>query len=63
MAPHLATARGLCADRDRRVAAGVYDRHKYDDEKREALELWAAKLRSIVAPSPRSDNVVPLRVA
>lgn len=38
---------------------GVYDRHSYDDEKREALDAWAAKLRTIIAPSP--SNVVPIR--
>jgi integrase len=36
----------------------VYDRHAY--LARHALELWAARLRSIVAP-PSSDVVVPLR--
>jgi hypothetical protein len=29
---------------------GVYDHHDYLDEKREALELWANRLRSIVEP-------------
>jgi integrase len=38
---------------------GVYDLYDYFDEKREALELWAARLRSIVEPAP--DNVVALR--
>ena len=38
---------------------GVYDKHDYLDEKREALELWAARLRSIVSPTPA--NVVPLK--
>jgi integrase len=38
---------------------GVYDVHDYLDEKREALELWAARLREIVEPRPR--NVVKLR--
>jgi integrase len=37
---------------------GTYDHHDYLDEKREALELWAARLRSIVEPPP--PNVVPL---
>ena len=37
---------------------GTYDLHDYLDEKREALELWAARLRTIV--SPRPDNVVKL---
>jgi integrase len=40
---------------------GVYDLHDYLDEKREALELWAARLRSIVAPPPA--NVVKIKKA
>ncbi len=40
---------------------GVYDQHQYLDEKREALTLWNARLRSIVEPPPA--NVVPLRGA
>jgi integrase len=39
----------------------VYDQHRYLDEKREALSLWAARLRSIVEPSPA--NVVTLASA
>ena len=35
----------------------VYDQHRYIDEKRQALTLWAARLHLIVAP-PRSDNVI-----
>jgi integrase len=31
---------------------GVYDRYDYLDEKREALELWAGRLRDIVTPPP-----------
>ena len=37
----------------------VYDQHKYEPEMREALELWAARLRSIVTPAP--NNVRELR--
>jgi integrase len=37
---------------------GVYDVYEYFDEKREALELWAARLRDIVTPAPA--NVVTL---
>jgi integrase len=37
----------------------VYDQFAYLDEKRQALELWAARLRSIVNPPP--SNVVALR--
>jgi integrase len=39
---------------------GVYDLHDYSDQKREALEAWAARLRSIVEP-PSEGIVVPLR--
>jgi integrase len=37
----------------------VYDRYEYLDEKRHALELWQARLKSIVEPAP--DNVTRLR--
>jgi integrase len=40
---------------------GVYDRHDLLDEKRAALELWAARLRSIVEPPP--PNVVQMHKA
>jgi hypothetical protein len=46
------------------VRSGIkatYDHHDYLDEKREALELWAARLQSIV--DPPAPNVVPLRRA
>ena len=44
----------------------VYNTYHYADEKREALELWAARLREIVtppapAPEPDEANVVRLR--
>ena len=37
----------------------VYDQHSYEPEMREALELWAVRLRDIVNPPP--DNVVNLK--
>jgi len=37
---------------------GTYDAHDYLDEKREALEMWAAHLRTIIDPQP--NNVVEL---
>jgi integrase len=40
---------------------GVYDKHQYLEEKRQALTLWNARLRSIV--DPPSANVVELRAA
>jgi integrase len=36
----------------------IYDQHRYETELREALTLWSARLRSILAPPP--PNVVPL---
>jgi len=36
----------------------VYDQHAYLDEKRRALDLWAARLRSTVEPMP--SNVIAL---
>src|SRR5262249_20886171 len=32
----------------------VYDQHTYEAEMREALEMWAARLRDIVTPPPRT---------
>jgi integrase len=46
---------------------GVYNTYRYADEKREALEAWAARLREIVSPPEpepiKGDNVVRLRKA
>jgi integrase len=39
----------------------VYDQHRYEEEMREVLTLWAARLRSIVKPPPA--NVVPITKA
>jgi integrase len=38
----------------------VYDQHAYLDEKRHALDAWAARLRVIVEPASKSDNVIPM---
>jgi integrase len=38
----------------------VYDQHTYEGEMREALELWARRLRDLVSAPP--ENVVALRV-
>jgi len=39
----------------------TYDQHRYQEEIREALRLWAARLRSIVEPPPA--NVVAIKKA
>jgi integrase len=41
--------------------AAVYDQHRYDDEKREALAAWAARLRDITEPAPA--NLFELKTA
>ena len=38
----------------------VYDRHSYDNEKRHALDTWAAHLECVVSGKPASSNVVSL---
>ena len=40
---------------------GIYDRHRYDDEKADALARLAAPIERIV--NPPAGNVVPLREA
>jgi integrase len=40
--------------------SAIYDQHSYLTEKRRGLELWHARLRTIINP-PAPDNVVPLR--
>jgi integrase len=57
---------GINADHAERCLAhtiggvrGVYDRHEYDDEKREAFEKLAALIERVV--NPPAGNVVPLR--
>lgn len=43
---------------------GTYDLYDYLDEKREALDLWAARVAEIVTPKPGPDsNVVHLKIA
>jgi integrase len=39
----------------------VYDIHRYEDEKRDALQRWERKLRSIIDPPPA--NVIELKSA
>lgn len=54
-------AETVLAHRQKGVA-GVYDVHEYADEKREALELWATHVASIVDPKPTTPaKVIRLR--
>ena len=38
----------------------TYDRHTYDDQKRDALERWEKRLLAIVAAEPLAANIVTL---
>ena len=46
---------------ERNVLVKTYDRHEYADEKRDALERWANRLREITEPPPALGNVVELK--
>lgn len=39
---------------------GIYDRHSYDREKRQALEAWAQELDRLVTGKAAPSNVLPL---
>ena len=56
VAPHVAE---LCIAHKQRGIAAVYDVHRYERERRDAMERWAAYLLAIVEPPPA--NVVRLR--
>ena len=43
----------------RNTLTKIYNRHEYADEKRDALERWAGRLREITEPPP--ENVVKLK--
>jgi len=38
---------------------GIYDLYDLFDEKRQALEAWATRLRNLVEPPPAAKNVLP----
>lgn len=47
----------------RKGIAAVYDLHRYDREKRTALEAWERRLLRIVEGKPADDNVVTIQGA
>jgi integrase len=55
IAPHIAE---LCIAHRQRGIVGVYDLHRFDQEKKFAFDAWAARLMDIVHPS--EDKVVRL---
>ncbi len=38
----------------------IYDRHSYDFEKRQALELWGRRVEEIITSKAKRGNVVPM---
>jgi hypothetical protein len=52
-------AEAVLAHRQGGVAA-TYDLHQYEDEKHEALELWARRIAKIVSPEP--EPAAPAKV-
>jgi integrase len=54
----------LCLGHRQPGIVGVYDRHSYLNEKRDALQRWQTHLLTVVGETPpASDNVVPLRAS
>jgi integrase len=41
---------------------GIYNRHSYDVEKRQALALWEQRLREILGLTESTSNVIPFEV-
>ena len=39
----------------------VYDRHSYDQEKRQALDAWGPRLEKIVTGTRKTGKIVSLR--
>lgn len=54
------TVAELTIGHTRKGIAAVYDRHRYDAEKRAALEAWERRLLRIAEGKVPEDNVVPL---
>jgi integrase len=51
----------MCLGHGRKGLQRIYDQHKYEPQIREALEAWAAKVRTIIGvPTAHPTNVVPL---
>lgn len=55
------TVAEMCVGHAKKGLQRVYDHHSYEDEMRQAFELWATELRCIVRRERPTTNVVPLR--
>jgi integrase len=45
--------------KDRSSIAGVYDRHAYAVEKRQALEAWGKRLATVLDERAQDGNILP----
>ena len=54
------TVAELTIGHTRKGIAAVYDLHRYDREKRSALEAWERRLLHLVSGAGPGDNVVAL---
>ena len=52
---------GAVLNHTREGVTSIYNRYRYDKEKRQALEAWARKLDAILANEKRPDNVITFR--
>jgi len=43
-----------------RGVTAVYDRHSYDNEKRQALEAWGYRLQNIIQGAEKEGKIIPL---
>jgi hypothetical protein len=43
-----------------RGIVGVYQRHEYAAEKRDALQRWANHVEGLISGKPADDKVVPM---
>lgn len=62
VAPHVVSA-VLAHTQEGPAVTGTYNRHRYDKEKRAALEAWATLLAEIVGDTKRASNVTQMRKA
>ena len=58
--PHVADAVLNHKEGTIRGVAAVYQRHRYEDEARHALEAWDAHVAAVVRGEAPASNVVPM---
>lgn len=59
-APHVLSAIINHAPASTQGVTAIYNRHKYEDEKRTAMDAWARRIMSIVSDEKQGSNVIDL---